>query len=51
MSLGIKLFETSLDPAAAESNDSQIENLLEYKEYLEKELEKVKAELRKKIQR
>ena len=51
MSLDIKLFVSSVDPETPESSNSQIENLLEYKEYLEKELEKVKAELRKKIQR
>lgn len=47
----IKMFVSSLDEARPENADWEIEGLLEYKQYLEKELEKVKAELRRKIQR
>jgi hypothetical protein len=45
----ITLFVSTISDS--ETPEPGIKELLEYKEYLEKELEKVKGELRKKIQK
>jgi hypothetical protein len=47
----IKRFASALEETNLNTAGSDIRELLEYKEYLERELEKVKAELRKKVQR
>jgi hypothetical protein len=41
----------SIDVGTTDSPAPDIEKLLEYKEHLEKELHRVKTELRKKVQR